>query len=1003
MPRFIFSAFVSLIRKLAETIAGALFFMFCRLPKTGLKTASLVARSFVSAVEDSSCALANQFYAGYRFFWKYVKFIPFLRNPPLTKGRWGGVRRLESQTDRAILILVQLWLSLRNIIENWFSWLKIKLTRKEKLAPEPLVYKPNLEKPPFESGFKTWIRVAAFIVVTVFLPEQVSWAIDFDWRVLWPNTASAMGLDKPVFTGSSKTLAPEYVKDIYRINIPDTIKKLLLDISSKPISTIQLSPTMSIELKEPLKMSKGRIEQIYNWLKGKPCGIKAFFDYLNMQGAKVEEQDIAVLALAVDILNDVVKPEGNPKIIKTSLFALAKTSEFFNHKLIPVKLSTINYELSTNLTPFIAHFKAEHYVLVTRLSQEKIYFIDEHQEEFLPINKFLKDSSGYALIPTSASLPSGIELIPDAEAKSILGAKRSYKGNYANLSKLFKKPSNTDLYISLGVTALSAGIPAMAGQGWLGAGAEKAFAGSQGFFKDFAAGLATAEISKAATYVGIRNLGMSPGGAQIFGYAAGGAVSGAANAFGNPSNYKWGGTTPTVNGVKVITYPINIWNNSPIIRGTIMGAVKGTAIGGGGLLAYQVTKNTDFYQKHPFIAKQVSSLLGGAAGYMGFVGLSNLAGFDTTFKTTLGQDKDKNDTIYGTPINKFTDKFSIQPSGSDIILTPTTLGSAMRAAWLDMRQEFVYQGASLATEYILSDVMGIDMKYSRALGEGAGSMLSSKLGNQSLTGTLIKGAISGVSSFGLNAIGGEYDKKTGKNKLGFTELQMAGANWLGTALLTSAYGKFGRAKADFGYTFFKQFSEFSTNFLTFNRTSPFYTKGSGGWSEARYLQKMAEWGGYANLAANADYAMKVSGYTSWKKFVKDGRAANLFPSISNSLVRYTASTLHYSAVNNIDEHLITPLYQRIVEGITVTEFGGLTISTQRTKDGKIISSYDSKGNLIDQQVWENGKKVSDLFMLKGKDGQRYMAQTADGQAGYTMYDLNHGIPLQITSGNEKIR
>ena len=49
----------------------------------------------------------------------------------------------------------------------------------------------------------------------------------------------------------------------------------------------------------------------------------------------MEEQDVAVLALAVDILNDVVRPEGNPKVINTSLFALAKTSEFFNHKLVP--------------------------------------------------------------------------------------------------------------------------------------------------------------------------------------------------------------------------------------------------------------------------------------------------------------------------------------------------------------------------------------------------------------------------------------------------------------------------------------------------------------------------------------------------------------------------------------------------------------------------------------------------------------------------------------------
>src|SRR3989339_1712799 len=416
MPRFIFLAYVSVIRKLAETIAGALFSILVNLPKTGLKRASGVARSFVSAVEDSSCAIANWFYAAYRFFWKYVKFIPFLRNPPLTKGRWGGVRRLESQTDRAILILVQLWLGLRAKIEDWFLSMRDKSRRyfrKENLTPEALIYRVSIERPPFESGFKTWIRVAAFIVVTVFLPEQVSWAIDFDWRVLWPNTASAMGLDKSVLTGSSQTLAPEYVKDIYRINIPDTIKKLLLDIPSKPISTIQLSPTMSIELKEPLKMSKGRIEQIYNWLKGKPCGIKAFFDYLNMQGAKVEEQDIAVLALAVDILNDVIRPEGNPKVINTSLFALSKTSEFFNHKLVPVKLSTIDYRLSTNLTPFIAHFKNEHYVLVTKISAEKIYFIDQHQEEFLPFEKFQQEFSGYALVEAGNFQDGQMEIVPE--------------------------------------------------------------------------------------------------------------------------------------------------------------------------------------------------------------------------------------------------------------------------------------------------------------------------------------------------------------------------------------------------------------------------------------------------------------------------------------------------------------------------------------------------------------------------------------------------------------
>ena len=341
------------------------------------------------------------------------------------------------------------------------------------------------------------------------------------------------------------------------------------------------------------------------------------FDYLKMQGAQAEEQDVAVLALAVDILNDVVKPEGNPKIIKTSLFALAKTSEFFNHKLVPVKLNnsinSINSINSTNsITPFIAHFKAEHYVLVTRLSQEKIYFIDEHQEEFLPMDKFLEDSSGYALISAPVGTAQGaVPTISDAEAKSILGA-RSYKSKYSSFSKLFKEPKRTDLYISLAITAASAGFGAAASADWMGSGAQTAFGSSNSFFKDFAAGLATSEISKSATLIGIRNLGMNQNTAQIFGYAVGGGITGGLTSFSG------GGWTSKFSKANAFL------TSHPIVGGVAFGMLKGGAVGGGSLLGYKAIQNTSFYKNNPYIAKQVGSFLGGAAGYMGFTAVASL-------------------------------------------------------------------------------------------------------------------------------------------------------------------------------------------------------------------------------------------------------------------------------------------------------------------------------------------------------------------------------------------
>ena len=204
----------------------------------------------------------------------------------------------------------------------------------------------------------------------------------------------------------------------------------------------------------------------------------------------------------------------------------------------------------------------------------------------------------------------------------------------------------------------------------------------------------------------------------------------------------------------------------------------------------------------------------------------------------------------------------------------------MKLAWMDMSHDFIYQGAALATEYALSELTDIDMKYSRVLGEGNG-----KPGLKVFQQPRLEANDDGrghlrLIFFGINAIGGEYNRKTGKNKWGMTELQMAGVSWLGTALLTSTYGKFAGANADFSKTFLTQFANFNRDYFTWGGTSPsLYPQGAGGWSEVRYLEKMAEWGGYANLAANADYAMKVSGYKSWGKFVKDGRAGDLFPSL----------------------------------------------------------------------------------------------------------------------------
>ncbi|PIP20481.1 MAG: hypothetical protein COX40_04635, partial [Candidatus Omnitrophica bacterium CG23_combo_of_CG06-09_8_20_14_all_40_11] len=270
-------------------------------------------------------------------------------------------------------------------------------------------------KKEFKSSFKAWIRVVALIVVAVFLPEQVAQAVEYDWRVLW---------NKPAIG----TIVPGYLKDLNNIDTALAIRNILKDIANKPVNAIKVSSNLTINLDKPLKMSNQKIDEITEWLKGKPCGSKALYDYLNYSGIKAAEGDIAIMALTVDILDDVVKPEGQPKVIKNSLYALSQAAKFFGADLYPLKVKA-DTQLS-KIAPFIAHLKLEHYILVTRVTEDKVYYSDEHKEEFLPKDIFLARFSGYAL---TSILPQDLQVLNPAESKQILGARvdNGFTGSYA--------------------------------------------------------------------------------------------------------------------------------------------------------------------------------------------------------------------------------------------------------------------------------------------------------------------------------------------------------------------------------------------------------------------------------------------------------------------------------------------------------------------------------------------------------------------------------------------
>ena len=56
---------------------------------------------------------------------------------------------------------------------------------------------PEEPQPPFQSRFKSWIRIVALAIVIVFVPEQISWAFSYNPLVLWGKYINQNGIVPP--------------------------------------------------------------------------------------------------------------------------------------------------------------------------------------------------------------------------------------------------------------------------------------------------------------------------------------------------------------------------------------------------------------------------------------------------------------------------------------------------------------------------------------------------------------------------------------------------------------------------------------------------------------------------------------------------------------------------------------------------------------------------------------------------------------------------------------
>ncbi|MFZ5800855.1 MAG: cysteine peptidase family C39 domain-containing protein, partial [Candidatus Omnitrophota bacterium] len=295
----------------------------------------------------------------------------------------------------------------------------------------------------FKSGFTTWIRAVAFILVAVFLPEQVAWAMEYNPLVLWRN------------------LIPASLPSA-NLTVAESLKAILSQVADKEISQFNLDLSRSRKSPKNLlidsqtKLTSDDIAQIYALLKEEKrktitCGVYVLQELLKERGVTQTLQELSLLTLTVDILSGNVsaKTIAEEDLIETSLFAMSQVSAAFGVETQAIHVDKENLLLVK--PPFIAQLGPKHYILVRSYKGNNARIKDNDQETVLPIDSFLKQASGYILLPAGQTIKDKLTLFP-VEASAVQGS-----GGYSSGSwRMWKEKSVGDMMLQLGWTVLSA-------------------------------------------------------------------------------------------------------------------------------------------------------------------------------------------------------------------------------------------------------------------------------------------------------------------------------------------------------------------------------------------------------------------------------------------------------------------------------------------------------------------------------------------------------------------
>lgn len=273
---------------------------------------------------------------------------------------------------------------------------------------------------PFSSRFKSWIRAVALLIVMVFIPDQISWAFNYNPQVLW---GEKLGKGANVLAVDPNASKDEVVSK----QIATSINHLLEQVAYKEHTKIQLqlpqlkdegegSQGRSLVIDPKTVITRNRIRQFTEWLV-KPeihplnCGIYALKDILVNYNIHVSLEELSVSSLAVDILSDIIRP-GEAKL-KTSLYAINRVANGYGLNFKSIKIDP--KDVVKLPTPFVANFDSEHFVYVFAIDDKKVLYNDIGRQAAVTKEEFIKQINGYVLAPDVEKIKSTVpfEYVPE--------------------------------------------------------------------------------------------------------------------------------------------------------------------------------------------------------------------------------------------------------------------------------------------------------------------------------------------------------------------------------------------------------------------------------------------------------------------------------------------------------------------------------------------------------------------------------------------------------------